>query len=214
MDVPQRTKHEQELINKLMALFLLMHDDTFKSGRFVPLAFAELLATEIQPVLARMYFLMFTQVAESVGFDIDVGRSTIKAEIGNQADRWSKKYSETLSRSVARNVRKDIISSKQRGSTSQEAIAEALGKRRATMIGVTEITRAASRGVIDLAGRIRKEKGWKVELIWHTAEDEQVCKVCKPLDEEPEEVWSLEFPAGSPAHPICRCWLEMRVTRI
>ena len=43
---------------------------------------------------------------------------------------------------------------------------------------------------------------------WHTEHDAKVCQICKPLDKIRRSVWSLKFPAGPPAHPRCRCYID------
>ena len=47
--------------------------------------------------------------------------------------------------------------------------------------------------------------GAKVEQRWETAADERGCNICAPLHNQPEEVWSTQFPQGPPAHGRCRC---------
>lgn len=47
--------------------------------------------------------------------------------------------------------------------------------------------------------------------IWQTQKDEKVCKICGPLNNTTQRVWSSRFPSGPPAHPNCRCFLIYHV---
>lgn len=46
---------------------------------------------------------------------------------------------------------------------------------------------------------------------WHTERDGRVCKICKPLDGQPEKQWREKYPNGPKAHVACRCYLDWRM---
>jgi len=55
------------------------------------------------------------------------------------------------------------------------------------------------------------QTGLQMRRVWNTANDELVCPICGPLNEQPEDVWSGDFPDGPPAHPNCRCGASLEV---
>ena len=70
----------------------------------------------------------------------------------------------------------------------------------ASMIAVTETTRAAVEGDRLVVDRIREDTGMQMKPIWRTSEDELVCPICGPRANK--EITDGMFP---PAHPRCRC---------
>jgi len=54
--------------------------------------------------------------------------------------------------------------------------------------------------------------GALARAVWRTAMDDRVCKICRPLDNQPGTVWTASFPAGPPAHINCRCYLDFDPT--
>jgi hypothetical protein len=104
------------------------------------------------------------------------------------------------------------------GDLTQEGIDNALqdvfDDARRKQIAIDQTTEAITTGqreAADGAGT-RNAAGQRVtvEMRWQTERDNRVCPRCSPLDETPEEVWSLVFPngPGRDAHPNCRCWLR------
>lgn len=92
-----------------------------------------------------------------------------------------------------------------------QSILESLfGPRRAKVIADTELTTAFQRAS-DMLQEEAQEAGMDTEEIWYTAEDEKVCPVCGPLDQQPESIWRNTQPGGPPAHIGCRC--RTRVTQ-
>jgi hypothetical protein len=88
--------------------------------------------------------------------------------------------------------------------------AEIFTAERAASLGVTETTRAITAGERDVIDFIRAG-GRVLSGTWRTERDASVCPICRPLDGQPEDVWSREVPGGPPAHPNCRCdltWSE------
>ncbi|HUV67105.1 MAG TPA: phage portal protein [Sedimentisphaerales bacterium] len=77
------------------------------------------------------------------------------------------------------------------------------GPTRASMIAVTETTRAYAEGQRVFADRA-KGAGFNVVAVWQTSYDELVCDVCGPNHGKPQtEGWTVDW---FPAHPRCRCW--------
>lgn len=106
-------------------------------------------------------------------------------------------------------------------------LADVLGDSRTETQAITEITQAWSLGELDAVDAVREgelapqgetggekpggeeQKPPAVEILWSTEKDGAVCPICRPLDGQPESVWSLAFPDGPPSHPRCRCVLQV-----
>jgi hypothetical protein len=88
-----------------------------------------------------------------------------------------------------------------------------LGPRRAEMISVTEITRAAAQGELAVARQLKNE-GIEMRKVWQTNKDDLVCTICEPLQGVEESTWRSVAPAGPPAHVRCRCFLSLLLPRI
>jgi hypothetical protein len=82
------------------------------------------------------------------------------------------------------------------------------GPVRAEMISVTEITRAASQGEQQVAKELA-DAGINMIPIWQTNEDEIVCEICMPRNEQ--EITDNFYP---PAHPRCRCWVNYKLPKV
>ena len=84
------------------------------------------------------------------------------------------------------------------------------GKRRASTIATTEITRAYSQAAQITQSQLANQ-GVIVKQQWVTWRDDRVCPVCAPLHNSFD--WDTSFIFGPPAHVNCRCWLaNVRVT--
>lgn len=82
---------------------------------------------------------------------------------------------------------------------------------RAESIAVTETTRAYAQGQI-IAGKQLKADYPDVEVvkIWHTNNDDRVCELCGPLNDQ-EVPLGDNFSDGTnepPRHVNCRCWIQ------
>ena len=88
-------------------------------------------------------------------------------------------------------------------------IAPTFGEWRASLIAVTETTRAASRGM-SIYKELLSEGGVEMEEIWHTLNDSVTCIICRPLNGKTEAEWGADYPLGPPAHPGCRCGKTLR----
>lgn len=80
---------------------------------------------------------------------------------------------------------------------------------RAETIAITEVTQAVN------AGELAAASAWRVSFTskvayWITAEDDRVCEICGPLHGSRQDIWIGIQPAGPPAHPRCRCYLDWR----
>lgn len=156
-----------------------------------------------------------TSAGAEVGIDID------PAEIAQLAGQWARQYSYELVSGLTgttRDLLQQVIAQYQTnpGMTAEElrALLEpAFGALRADMIAVTETTRAYSAGVALYQQYLLAHYGLAATLRWFTQRDERVCPLCGPLDNKPFSAWGADHPDGPPAHPRCRCWLAMELTK-
>ncbi|MFH1605124.1 MAG: phage minor head protein [Pseudomonadota bacterium] len=124
-------------------------------------------------------------------------------EIEAAAERWAREYAAALGREIADSTR-DLAG-------QVDDIDAVFGQKRVEMIAATEITRAISAAEAWVL-LFWTDAGFEVrERIWHTEQDGLVCPVCRPLNRTSETVWRATAPAGPPAHPNCRCWLDYQV---
>lgn len=104
------------------------------------------------------------------------------------------------------------------GDLTQEGIDKALqdvfDAKRRQGLAIDQTTEALTTGQRE-AGRAAgttNTSGQRVTvlMLWRTARDNGVCQRCEPLNDKPEEIWSLVFPNGPGinAHPSCRCYLR------
>jgi len=106
---------------------------------------------------------------------------------------------------------KDLPSDVTRTEILRAATDRVFSKDRADNIAITETTNAHSAG--EFAARDmsnQKGSGPSIFAHWQTAEDDKVCPICLPLNDQPEYLWVPKFPNGPPAHNRCRCFLDWR----
>lgn len=85
----------------------------------------------------------------------------------------------------------------------EAALSEYYGEVRASLIAITESTRAYNQGVMMTNDQLRA-LGYRIVDVWHTANDDRVCDICAPLDgRERGDGWNDNPPDGS--HIGCRC---------
>jgi hypothetical protein len=96
---------------------------------------------------------------------------------------------------------------------------------RAQMIAVTETTRAAVEGELEVMREIEKDNGISMVAIWLTANDERVCAICNPMNGEKEagrggdgKPFFIHPESGArlrpPAHPRCRCGIALTFAEV
>ena len=189
-DLPNRAERESELAAALLLVF--------ESGSISASAVADAVRRPLQQTYA------------------DAGRNLIKAtsadgppappdsDLDKEAADWSKGYAAALGREIADSTA-DLAAKAADPAT-------VYGRKRAEMIAATEITRAISAAEAWLVLFWINDGFEAPERVWHTEQDGLVCPVCRPLNGQPEAVWADRVPAGPPAHPNCRCWLDYQVS--
>jgi hypothetical protein len=131
-----------------------------------------------------------------------------------RATRMSLQTTQTLRDRLARSVEQARLNTAdgKLGELTDEGLEKSLDdvftKARRETISTNETTGSITSGQRGATGRVGQSV--TVEMRWVTERDDRVCPRCSPLQDTPEEVWSLIFPEGpgEEAHPNCRCELR------
>lgn len=159
------------------------------------------------PQMEQIYLAAAEQALGASPIGVDWGL------VNEQAARWAATHTSDLLAGL-NNTTRNAVQQKLEAhfrtgaplSELKKSLASVLGPTRAELIAVTEITRAASQGQMQILGELRKA-GVQMEAVWNTAADERVCPICQPLNGLPQgDNWS----DPPPAHGRCRCWVSLR----
>lgn len=209
--MPNRTQHESRLQAALAAILRQYGDMAVRNPGRLPWAqFERELAAALVPELLATHAESAGAVAAGLkGFDLTDERATAAAT------KWAERYAAALAAEVVGNTRKRLKHAREQEDAAQLAAVLLIlfGDERAATIGITETTRAVTAGEQFTVRRYERETGETLIAIWQTSERENVCPVCRPLNQKRPEYWQRFFPAGPPAHPRCQCGLEYRAAR-
>ena len=152
------------------------------------------------------------QPSESVDWTLANQRAADWAEtysyelVRGVVDTTTGGINETLQRALREVISTGISDTLTRGQIS-DALEPYFGPRRAEMIAITEVTRAAAQGEAGLVAQLG-DVGIEITAVWHTSADDAVCEICGEYDgQEQGDGWD-ELP---PAHPGCRCFITHRI---
>ena len=146
-------------------------------------------------------------------------------QVNQGAADWARRYSNDLIKKIddttMRGVQ-DAVADYYEQSWTVKQLTERLGRWfgpvRAEMIAVTEVTRAAVEGEMEVIKEVA-EQGIQMTAIWSTANDDLTCDICRPLNQLPAEGGTVSDPTWThpvtgqivnkpPAHPRCRCAVD------
>ena len=134
--------------------------------------------------------------------------------VNERAAAWARTYTNDLVYGIRRTserVAGQLIGDYfEQGMTQEQLRARLLssfGPRRAEMIAITEVTRAAAEGERVIEQELARQ-GITATPIWQTSNDDMVCPVCRPRHNRP--IINDQRP---PAHQRCRCWITHRITQ-
>jgi SPP1 gp7 family putative phage head morphogenesis protein len=145
---------------------------------------------------------------------MSIGAAFDPAEFALAMQEWAGPYVATVTRTftdVTRRLVENVVGRYRAtpGITiaQVEALLEgAFGARRAQVVAVTEITRAAAQATRQYQ-KILDEAGVKMRRVWRTSNDSLTCPICGPRN----GMVMTDADPPPPAHPKCRCFetLEM-----
>ena len=215
-DIPNRDKLERKLarilgdVNKAhMARLIELLGDPPDITR-VPPTFWEQAGEELRqaltPFLEQVYLDQAAELMAATPSAIDW------ALVNEAAVQWAQAYSFEFVpgiTSTSQRVLQTAVSAYfDQGLTIgdlTQRIESIFGSRRAEMIAVTEITRAASEGEQQIVRELAKQ-GINLKPIWQTNNDDLVCPLCGPRHNN--EITDNQYP---PLHPKCRCWVNHEI---
>ena len=176
------------------------------------------LAAELMPFSEQVYLEAAQRVIEQspIGINWQLVNQGAADWAGRYMDDLVTSISKTTERGIGQAVSRYFTDAQTMGdleaalSVMQDRFKNVYGPIRAEMIAVTEVTRAAAQGELAVANELKKE-GIVMRRVWETNNDEIVrqCPICWPLHRQEENVWRNTAPDGPPAHPRCRCWLNL-----
>lgn len=160
--------------------------------------------------LVRVYVEAARQLALEHGVPVDV------RELEQHAQDWASGYVATLAGEITTSTRdmidRAVIKAKMvDGMPLIWGIAIAFNGSRIARIAISETGRAITAGGRAIVRRFSLTNEETLVPWWYTEADGRVCEICAPLHNQREEAWQSMFPAGPPAHPRCRCWLEYKI---
>jgi hypothetical protein len=161
------------------------------------------MSAKLRPVMREAYLAYaLDTIKDTGGFGVDWSL------VNRRAVAWSNQYAYDLVKGITHTTRDSIDKAISRffetpGQTRADLeamLAPDFGEVRASMIAVTETTRAASEGQQAIAAEL-EAAGIHMTPIWNTLNDELVCPICGPKNGN--EIADGEFP---PSHVNCRCF--------
>lgn len=181
------------------------------------------LTNEAKKVLVILWLLAANDMVDQFGYSPS---STWAAKQARKyADKAAKRMAgsmvDTLADrmdSASAKAAEDLAAGRPWKSNLADSVREAM-QSQSESAAVTETTAAHATAETEYAKRHNRwaetEAGQEVETkkivaYWQTEEDERVCPICRPLDNQPEKIWLHVYPHGPPGHVRCRCWLEWR----
>lgn len=164
-------------------------------------AFRAALIPEMTTVYLEQAGALLGEISIGVSWDL----------INTAASEWARQYTfdlvTQLTEVTRSGLQRTIPAYFEEGlnlSQLKQRLAEWFAPRRAELIGITEITRAATegeRGLVELL--LQENPDVAMAPFWVTNRDEAVCVLCSPRDGK--EITDGKFP---PLHPKCRCWVR------
>jgi len=142
------------------------------------------------------------------------------------AAKWARAHSGELIKGIADTDRQRIAGEVATWVEAQETYNDLVKRvsgviadpRRADLIAATEGTNAYASGNIATWRQVEDDLGVGVVQVWNTANDDLVCPICGPLNQQ-EAALGKPFTSTTgttilqpAAHPKCRCWLTATMT--
>ena len=156
---------------------------------------------DVEPVLMEAFLESAEEVMLRFEFGVDWDA------VNTDAANWARAHSESLLSDLF-NKRYNFVNESVARYFEESWTISDLATRlrkwydpvRAEMIAITETTRAVVEGERAIIRNLERESGQAMIPIWMTANDERVCPICSPRDNQ--VITDGIYP---PAHPRCRC---------
>lgn len=222
-DIPNRPELEAELAKRFSRLSIAQRKELLTllgdppNYANVPLAFWDKMTNELRGALVPFLAELFMESAERLVDTLPIGVDWNL--INTRASSWAARYGGELIKGITETTRRAVNEAiaaffETGGMTRADLEARLMrifGPKRAEMIAITEVTRAAAEGEIQIGSELAKA-GILMQAVWNTRNDELVCPICGPLNQQKATEYSGDrkpYWGGltPPAHPRCRCFI-------
>ena len=170
----------------------------------ITVAFERILEDE----LSQAYIAAANEFADSIGYHVP--QDLLEEAAAGWAQTTAFNLAQGLNR-TSQNRLSTLLTQFNQGSMTNRELMRRMGKifgpDRASVISVTEVTRAAAEGQSWVARQLGAA-GVEMIAIWYTMQDEMVCPVCGPRHDMAQGTNWFMLP---PAHPNCRCGVRFEV---
>ncbi|MCA9109806.1 MAG: hypothetical protein KDA52_07655 [Planctomycetaceae bacterium] len=219
MELPDRNERDEDAAALLLILLTRYRDELIQhlgqppDLNRVPANFWRRVQAEMADNLSTLLFVTFVASAHIHGADAQ----ELLSPAENAGIAWSALHARdaasgfTLStqRMLARRSDQWFVDTLRGNAPTAadviEDLTKILGKTRADRLASDTITSAQTAGG---EWAVAATTGLSENDTWYTADDENVCPVCFPLNDTTRPEWQLTIPNGPPAHPKCRCWIK------
>lgn len=160
----------------------------------------------LRPELEKIFLAALDELLDEISFALDFDM------VNAAASDWARTYTYELvgginntSRTMVQQAVADFFDQGLSIDDLRDKLSRTFGPVRAESIAVTEVTRA----VTESGKLMQKEldaQGVRTIPIHNTSNDEKVCPICLPRDQQP-----ITDGRYAPLHVRCRCWTSYQV---
>jgi hypothetical protein len=176
---------------------------------------------QLAAVLLLALMHVYRTEATKVASQLELSTINIEGEARDWAWKQTKKIVQDFRQETLKTLAKEKLKA---NPTNAAIIAAVFNPFRSLPIAATQVTAAANSGELSQVRAFKKTipievtpdgtmvQGKQPETIttWRTRDD-SACHKCSPLNGKPEEIWSLKYPEGPPAHKNCRCFTTVEI---
>ena len=219
-DDPDRNTHEAALV----AILLLWQKESrvdllerIRAEQAVAESYwrreQERLMIELRPRLQVVAHRAGVATATQLGYETSPIEQILSS--ARTADVQSRRYADWIVDAVKENYERDIDDVIIGGLSVNDLLDDAYKQYKAARDAISMTTDTITGAETDTAKRIQQYVQRERVLTGNTIrtvavwriEDDNACKICKPLDGVMEDFWPEEQKLGPTAHPSCRCYL-------
>lgn len=216
MDPSYRDKQERSIASGLRGIFARQRKRLTAGESWAEFRreFAELMERKLKETYEQAAMLAFLLLIAGSPAESRYSDRQLKWK----SDPYAKKRADWLAKQIEDRAQEEMDRLKKERDAEEQPkpikpsdLDTIIGPDNAEAIAITETTTANTEGEVEAIKKAEKA-GATITVTWKTERDDKVCPICRPLDGQPEPVWRDKFGKGPPAHPRCRCEIEI-VTR-
>lgn len=223
--VPNRAAEDRALTAAMLLLFDQYRSEaqsllaSSPNASAIPASFYTRLTSDMEAAALTHLERVSAEAADRLAVTLGVPQSEAAR---TEAKNWAQSRAAELASQFVERTREwiaEIIAKAKAGAETAAvaAVAAVAGMAtvfspgRASSLGVTETTEAASAGEMNAARQIERDYRVKVVAYWEVDESSNVCPICSRCHGQPQEFWERVYPNGPPGHPHCACSLRFQV---